>query len=51
MEGNHPHTSVQEKLLADFLADGEYTLVNTMRGVMKDGPFTRYDPKEPLNVN
>ena len=48
VHGNHPKTTMGGKLILDLVAKEEYTLVNALENVV-NGPFTRYDPKDPQN--
>ena len=48
VKDNHPRESVRGKLLVDLVSNEKYTLVNALN-VVVNGPFTRFDPKEPDN--
>ena len=45
---NHKKSSVAGKLLLEFVANGNYVVVNSLECV-EGGPFTRFDPSDPTN--
>ena len=48
VEGNHEKVSFGGKLVHKLLETDEYILVNNT-DKCKGGPFTRFDPSDPLN--
>ena len=48
IRNNHSYVSYGGKLLREFLESDNYVLANALN-VAEGGPFTRYNPADPLN--
>ena len=48
IKNNHPEVSYGGKLIRDFLESRNFVLVNGLN-VTEGGPFTRYNPSDPLD--